>query len=385
MRIGIDVRCFFGGRQTGVEEYAANLLKNIFKEDKQNEYVLFFNAFKESKADFDWIKDYPNVKLKTFRFPNKLLNFLFWYFRYPQADKMIGGVDLFFMPNMSFIALSSETKLILSMHDLSFEYFPETFSWKRRVWHWVLNPKSLCKRAETILAVSESTKTDLIGKYGISEDKIQVVYNGISEKFKKIDRNNPELLEIKDRYNLPFNFIFFLGTFEPRKNIIGIVKAYEWLRKNVPKNFDRYKLVIAGSRGWKSGEIIKAIRKSEFRDDIMLLNFIKEDDKVFFYNLASVFVYPSFFEGFGIPPLEAMKSGLNVVASNNSSLPETVGSGGILVDADRPDEIAIAIKELALNKGIGDKIQKEKNRQIQKFSWAKSARKFLKIIDDTSC
>ena len=117
----------------------------------------------------------------------------------------------------------------------------------------------------------------------------------------------------------------------------------------------------------------------------MLLNFIKEDDKVFFYNLASVFVYPSFFEGFGIPPLEAMKSGLNVVASNNSSLPETVGSGGILVDADRPDEIAIAIKELALNKGIGDKIQKEKNRQIQKFSWAKSARKFLKIIDDTSC
>jgi len=381
MKIGIDVRCLSEGRQTGVEEYTVNLLKNIFKEDRQNKYVLFFNAFKKSNANFDWIKEYPNVELKTFSYPNKLLNLLFWYLRWPNADKMLGGVDYFFMPNISFVALSNKTKLILTVHDLSFEHFPETFSWKRRFWHWFVNPRALAKKAEKIIAVSESTKNDLINIYKISKEKIEVIYNGISEKFGVIDRNDPKLLKVKEKYNLPFNFILFLGTFEPRKNIIGTVRSYELLRKQGSKELERYKLAIAGSEGWKSGRIKKSIKKSEFKDDIMLLNFIEDEDKVYIYNLASLFVYPSFFEGFGIPPLEAMKCGVDVVASNNSSLPEIVGAGGILVDVDRPDEIAIACKELLLSRDIKEKLSREKFSQIQKFSWGKSAREFLKLLN----
>ena len=381
MKIGIDIRCLSEGRRTGVEEYTINLLKKIFAEDKRNEYILFFNSWnKNTKVDLSWYRKYSNVSLKRFSFPNKILNLLLWYFRWPKIDKLLGGVDIFFAPNMNFVALSKNVKFVLTVHDLSFEYFPETFSWKRRWWHFFVNPHYLVKRADKIIAVSNSTKNDILKKYKIPSDKIKVIYNGVSEKMREIDRNDFKLLKIKEKYNLPFNFILFLGTFEPRKNIVGLVKSYELLRKKYGEKVQRFKLVIAGSSGWKSREIKKSVGKSEFKKDILLLNFVDDNDKVYLYNLASIFVYPSFFEGFGIPPLEAMRCGVNVVASNNSSLPEVVGDGGLLVDADRPDEIAVACGELLLDKKISEKLSYYRFRQLQKFSWQKSAEEFLNLI-----
>ncbi|MGW8185162.1 MAG: glycosyltransferase family 4 protein [Candidatus Moraniibacteriota bacterium] len=382
MKIGIDIRCLSEGRRTGVEEYTINLLDKIFQEDKENEYVLFLNSWKKSKIDLDWTKKYENVKVKIFNFPNKILNLSLWYFSWPKLDKLLGGVDVFFMPNLNFVALSGKSKLLLTIHDLSFEYFPETFSLKRQWWHMFINPKRLIKKADKILAISQSTKEDLINFYKVNPKKIAVVYNGISEEFSRVDRNNPKLLEVKNRYSLPFNFILFLGTFEPRKNITGIVRAYEFLREEGNKELDRYKLVIAGSDGWKSKEIKKYIQDSKYSKDIHLVKYIENDDKVYVYNLASLFVYPSFFEGFGIPPLEAMKCGIPVVASNNSSLIETVGAGGITVDADHPDEIAMAARDFLLDKELSEKFIIRRLKQVQKFSWTKSAKKFLEIINE---
>lgn len=380
MKIGIDIRCLSEGRRTGVEEYSINLLDKIFQEDLQNEYVLFANSWKGTRADLSWIGERKNVKIKYFNFPNKILNLFFWYFNWPKVDKLLGGLDVFFMPNLNFVGLSKKVRLILTVHDLSFEYFPETFSIKRRLWHIFINPKKLAKRADKIIAISQSTRDDLINFYKIEPIKIEIIYNGISDEFKRINRNDPKLLEIKEKYNLPFSFILFLGTFEPRKNITGIIRAYELLREQKNKNLDRYKLIIAGSDGWKSGKIKKDIINSKYKKDIHWVKFIENEDKVFVYNLASVFVYPSFFEGFGIPPLEAMKSGLNVVSANNSSLVETVGDGGLLVDADRPDEIALATREILLDKGLQNELAEKRIRQVQKFSWTKSAKKFLEVL-----
>lgn len=384
MKIGIDIRCLSEGRRTGVEEYSINLLNKIFEEDTKNEYVLFLNSWKEAQVDLTWINKYKNVKLRVSHFPNKILNLSMWYFNWPKVDKLLSGIDTFFMPNVNFVALSKEVKLILTMHDLSFEYYPETFSLKRRLWHVFINPKKLAQRADKILAISNSTKNDLINFYKIKAEKIEVVYNGIAEEFARLDRNNPKLLEVKEKYNLPFNFIFFLGTFEPRKNIIGIVRAYELLRESGDKKLEKFKLVIAGSEGWKSKEIVKNIKNSKYSQDIKLVKFIDNEDKVFVYNLAALFVYPSFFEGFGIPPLEAMKCGIPVVASNNSSLVETVGEGGILIDADYPDEIALAIKESLIDKDLQEEFVIKRFRQVQKFSWKKSAKKFIEIIEGIS-
>ncbi len=383
MRIGIDIRCLSEGRRTGIEEYTVNLLQKIFERDKKNEYVLFLNLWKRKpKIDLRWLENYPNVKLKKFSFPNKIFNFLLWYLRWPKIDKLLGGVDVFFAPNINFLAISRKTKLILTIHDLSFEYFPETFSWKRRLWHMFVNPRQLAKRADKIIAVSDSTKNDIVEKYGVAESKVKVIYNGVSDEMGIIDRNDAKLLEVKEKYKLPFNFILFLGAFEPRKNIIGLVKSYELLRRRRDKELGRYKLVIVGSPGWKSKRIREYIKQSEFANDILCLGFVKNEDKAYIYNLASLFVYPSFFEGFGIPPLEALKCGVDVVASNNSSLPEVVGDAGILIDADKPDEIAIACEEFLINKDLRNSFLYNKTKQIQKFSWEKSAKEFLDLISN---
>ncbi len=381
MKIGIDIRCLSGGRRTGVEEYSINLLDKIFKEDKANSYVLFLNSWKTANPDLNWARKYKNVTIKTFNFPNKILNLLLWYLNWPKIDKLLGGVDVFFMPNLNFVALSRKSKLILTIHDLSFEYFPESFSLKRRMWHVFINPKRLINRADKILAVSKSTRDDLLHYYKVRPDKIEVIYNGVSDNLERLNRNDPKLLEVKEKYKLPFKFILFLGTFEPRKNIIGLIKAYEILRSEENKYLDKYKLVIAGSAGWKSDKIKKSIKNSKYSKDIRWIKFIENEDKLYVYNLASLFVYPSFFEGFGIPPLEAMKCGVPVVAANNSSLVETVGTGGVLVDANRPDEIALASREFLLDKDFAESFSISRLKQLQKFSWTKSAKKFLSVID----
>ncbi len=380
MKIGIDIRCLSEGRRTGVEEYSLNLLEKILKEDNDNKYVLFLNSWKKPKLEIDFLKNHKNVELKISRFPNKILNFFLWYFNWPKLDKLIGGVDVFFMPNLNFVALSLKVKLILTVHDLSFEYYPETFSWKRRLWHIFINPQKIIRRADKVLAVSDSTRNDLIGFYKINPAKVETVYNGVGEVFGRIDRNDSRLLKIKEKYALPFNFILFLGTFEPRKNIGGIVRAYERMRQEGGSQLEKYKLVIAGSEGWKSAKLKREIKKSSLAKDIYQVKFIDEEDKVFVYNLAALFVYPSFFEGFGLPPLEAIKCGVPVIVSDNSSMVETVGEAGILTDAFSADEIALAMKEFLIDKELKKEFYPAGIRQAQKFTWTKAAKKFLEIV-----
>jgi glycosyltransferase involved in cell wall biosynthesis len=381
MKIGIDIRCLSEGRRTGVEEYTINLLKNLFERDRENQYLLFFNSWKKPMVDLSWIGTYSNVSLKVFHYPNKLLNFLFWYFRFPKIDKMLGGADIFFLPNIAFGSFSPKTKLILTIHDLSFERYPETFSFKRRLWHWFINPRRLVREAKKIISVSESTKNDIVEIYGVNSEKIEVIHSAVSQNFKVINRNDTKLIEVKEKYSLPYKFILFLGTLEPRKNIISLVRAYDQLRKLKHPELEKYKLVIAGYNGWKYEKLFSEIRNSEFSGDISLTGPIADDDKAYLYNLASVFVYPSFFEGFGFPPLEAMACGVPVIASNNSSFPEIIGDSGILIDPDRPDEIEKALKAILLNRELREKLVQKGLKQANKFGWSNTAKDFLEILD----
>lgn len=380
-RIGIDIRCLSDGKRTGVEEYTINLLENIFELDKKNEYILFSNSYRGSHFDARIFSQFKNVKVKRFNYPNKLLNFCFWYLRWPHVDKMLGGVDVFFMPNINFISLSKKTKLLLTVHDLSFEIFPETFSLKRRAWHQFVNPRSLCKRANQIIAVSDSTKADIVSRYEIGEQKVQRVYNGISDEMAELDRNNPKLIEVKELYHLPFNFIFYLGTVEPRKNIPAIVKAYDKLRSLGDPQLDKYKLVIAGGMGWKIGSILDEMRNARFTNDIIFTSCITNEDKAAVYTLASLFVYPSFFEGFGIPVLEAMRCGVPVISSNCSSLPEVVDQGAIMIDPDKPEELYLAMKEVLLNREFHAQLSQLGLRQAVRFNWRTASRETFEIIE----
>jgi glycosyltransferase involved in cell wall biosynthesis len=380
MIIGIDIRCLVEGRRTGVEEYTLNLLDNLFTMDKKNKYVLFLNAFKEPKFDARQFSKFKNVSIKRFKFPNKLLNFLFWYLSWPKIDKLIGGADILFLPNIIFGSVSKNTKLILTIHDLSFERYPDTYSLKRRLWHIFINPKKLCQRADKIIAVSDSTKNDIVNLYKIAPDKIEVINSSVPDSYAVVDRNDQRLLGVKEKYKLPYKFILYLGTIEPRKNILGLIRAYNLLRKEKHSELDKYKLVIAGAPGWKQKKIFDEISRSQYRNDIIFVGFVENEDKPLMLNLATLFVYPSFFEGFGFPPLEAMKCGIPVIVSNSSSFAEIIGEAGLMIDPDKPDEIYKAMKELILNKELWQKIREKGLLQAQKFDWKKTAKDFLKII-----
>lgn len=384
MKIGIDVRCLVEGRRTGVEEYTLNLLRNLFEIDTKNEYVLFLNSFRPHKADLKWTEKYANVSVKKFRYPNKLLNFLFWYLRWPKIDVLLGGADVVFLPNIIFASVSEKAKLLVTIHDLSFERHPETFSLKRRLWHTFINTRDICRRADRLIAVSESTKNDLVTLYGINPQKISVIHSGISSRFGVIDRNKPELATVKEKYDLPYKFILYFGTIEPRKNLVGIIRAYNHLQNYASANnledLAKHKLVIAGQSGWLSGEIYAEIERSKFKEKIMLIDAVPDEEKEYIYNLASLFVYPSFFEGFGFPPLEAMRCGVPTIVSNNSSLPEIVGKGAVMIDPDKPDEIAKATREVLADKGLAEKLKIAGMQKAAEFSWQKTATDALGAI-----
>ena len=380
MRIGIDVRCLHDGKNTGVEEYTAKVLHELFAMDQKNEFILFLNSYGESHFDFSQFDRYKNVSLKRFHIPNKILNFSFWYFGRPFVDMMIGGVDVFFMPNINFIALSKKAKLVLTIHDLSFELHADTFSFKRRLWHHLINPRALCRKAIKIIAVSESTRMDIIERYRIASHKVKKIYNGVGDEFQIINKNDPHLLEVKEKYHLPFKFIMYLGTIEPRKNIPALVKAFDHFKRIGGKDVEKYKLVIAGTKGWKTEGILDQMRSAHFTKDIIYTDMITNEDKSYVYNLASLFVYPSFFEGFGLPVLEAMKCGVPVITSNTSSLGEVVGDAGILIDPDRPDELFLAMRQILMDKSLVECLEKRQKWQAFKFSWRTCARELLEVI-----
>ncbi|MEA1926290.1 MAG: glycosyltransferase family 1 protein [Patescibacteria group bacterium] len=375
MRIGIDARCLMEGTRTGVEEYTIGFVKRLLEQDSENKYILFFNSFKKIRGEISWLGKYGNVEVRSFGFPNKALNFSMWLFGWPKIDILLGGVDVFFTPNILFAALSKECHSVLTIHDLSFERFPEHFSAKRKLWHFILNPRKLCKRANKILAVSHSTKQDLVGIYGIRRNKIEVVPPLINyTRFLKTDPDKPEKESVRKKYKLPENFILFLGTIEPRKNIISIIKAFEALkrRKNIA---DSLKLVIAGTLGWSYEEIISVISESEVKEDIIVTGFIKGDDKPVLYHLCKVFVYPSFFEGYGFPPVEAMACGIPVITSNCSSLPEVVRDAALMIDPYRPFDIVLALEILLSDERVykeyarnGIKRAQELYRSTQKIN-----------------
>jgi glycosyltransferase involved in cell wall biosynthesis len=269
VRIGIDVRCLSLGRRTGVEEYTVRILENIFAADKKNSYRLFFNSFRKRKLDYGWEEKYPNVKIKYFRFPNKIFNFLVWFFRWPKIDRLLGGVDVFFLPNINFLALEKKTHLVSVCHDLSFEHYPETFSWKSRLWHYLINPRRLFTQADFVVSVSQSTQRDLINIYKIDPQKTAVVYSGLVDDFRELNRNDLQFIEAKEKYNLPYEFILYLGTIEPRKNLVSLILAFEGLQRNPDVNIAKYKLVIAGYAGSGNQTIISRIEKSPARNKII--------------------------------------------------------------------------------------------------------------------
>jgi len=379
MTIGIDIRFLARGTRSGIEEYTINLLSRLLSLDKNIKFKLFYNAFNQVELDYDWLR-LPNVELKKFRWPNR---FVFdpaaKFLKLPKIDRMLGGCDVFFAPHFLLSPVSQKCRKVVTFHDLSFEYFPDFFSWRKRFWHNSLAPRQRALEANKIIAVSQSTKDDLVSLYSLSTEKIKVIYSGIESRLGKKEITNEQKLAIRKKYNLPEDFILYFGTLEPRKNLVGLIQSYEAFRQQTGGD-KKYSLVIAGNSGWLCDDIFAQAKKSNFAADIIFTGFIDPADKVYLYNLASLFVYPSFFEGFGFPPLEAMACGVPVICSHTSSFPEVVGEAALMIDPYNFDEIAWAMKEVLNDKELRQDLIEDGLARVNNFSWDKCAKETLSLL-----
>ena len=370
MKIGIDARCLCEAKYSGISEYTYNLVKHLLKIDNRNQYFLFYNSAKASSVpEFN----YPNVTYKGFKYPNKIFNLSIRFLKIAALDKLLGGVDVFITPTFLFTNLSANCKKLLVIHDLSFELYPEFFTFKRRLWHTLIGPQKISQQADKIVAISENTKNDIIKIYGVPEAKIQVLHNGINEMyFQKISEEDKA--RVKEKYNLPAEYIFSLSNLEPRKNIESLILAFEKI------NNQNIQLVIAGSQAWKYNKIYKIWQNSPVKNRIKFLGYVDAVDKPALYSLAKLFVYPSIYEGFGLPPIESMACGTPVISSFTSSLVESVGSAGLLIDPNNYNDLTKTIDKFLADEELKKELIVRGLEHSRKFSWDQASRQILSII-----
>jgi len=377
MNIVIDVRALMGGKWSGVETYIHYLIKSITALDKSNNYILFANA---SRSQTKHIPNFgtPNIQIIQTRIPNKVLNFGLLFFNYPKLDKLLEKklhkkIDAFVFPDLRPYALSRKTAAIQTVHDLCFEHFSQFFSKKSRLWFKILRPKKLIKKADVIIAVSLSTKNDVVQTYKISPQKIHVIYEGIDQLFGQ-NLNENTWKNLKKKYQLPDEYFLFLSTLEPRKNLKNLLLAFEEYKK---ENTNKTKLVLVGQ---EQPDVFSKLQIPS-TNDVIQTGFIHEEEKSYFYKNAKALVYPSFFEGFGLPLLEAIKCQTPVITSDRSSMPEIAQKCALYVNPEDTNSIKNALKQID-NEQVRKELKKSMADQIKKFNWEECAASTLQLITE---
>jgi glycosyltransferase involved in cell wall biosynthesis len=262
---------------------------------------------------------------------------------------------------------------VVTIYDLSFLRYPQSFNVTNRLYlSWAV--RHSIRHADRVIAISESTKRDLVQFLGAPPSQVDVVYGGIDTEFASSRPAQVELL--RARYRLPEKFILHVGTIEPRKNIVRLLRDYALAKRTAHLP---HRLVLVGGRGWKYEEVDAVIEKEGIGGDVLFTGFAAQEDMPAWYQAADLFVYPSLFEGFGLPPLEAMASGTPVVTSNAASLPEVVGDAAIVVPPEDETALADAIVRGVCDFQLRDAMRARGRTQAAKFSWADSARQTMDI------
>lgn len=379
MNIGIDANCLLFER-AGVGKYSQNLIQNLLKIDQKNHYFLYF-AFLRHRAEREKIirnilpPRAKNVTFKIIPLPARWYEFL-TATDFPITNFIKEKIDVFFAPYAAGIPKNGFPRTVVTIHDLVFLRFPEHRG--RKLSRYYLKRHQIAsKNSKKIIVPSRATKKDLQTFLKVNSNKIQIIPEATDERFKKL-KNHYHLDRAIGRYFDPKRkYILSVGTLEPRKNLNRLVMAYSLLPYALKKE---YKLVLVGAKGWHNAELYETIKNLNLLDNVILPGFVPDEDLPYIYNKASVFVYPSLYEGFGLPPLEAMACGVPVVTANNSSLPEVVERSAILVKADNEEEIAKAIKTIILKPPIAQKLSQRGIVQARKFSWKKAAQQTLKVL-----
>jgi glycosyltransferase involved in cell wall biosynthesis len=377
IKIGIDIRNI-GKKRTGDEAVFFNLVKNLALIDSENEYSLFTDitdaSILQSIGVSLGIEEKNNFKIISLKNINKF-TWNFWTLpRYLRKNP----VDIYQTQYITPFFVPKKIKIITIIHDISFNFFPRLIKFSDLLFLKIFIPISL-KRADKILGVSKFTRDEIIDFYKIDPEKADWIYNAVGDNF--FHPIAPERLNaIREKYNLPEKFFLYLGTLQPRKNITALIGAFAGIKEKLPE----VKLVLAGNRSGRNfdKQIDKAIAKNKLKDSIIFPGFIGEADKPAIFKLATVFCYPSLYEGFGIPILEAMSQCTPVLASDIPSLREVAKDSASFFDVEDLADFQEKLYTIFIDKNLRDTLTNFGLERVQIFSWKKSAEKTLEIYDN---
>jgi glycosyltransferase involved in cell wall biosynthesis len=366
MRIGIDLS-IAATQRAGVANYAFNLVKALIGIDQVNQYYIYSHT---PIADLE-VGQKNNVQLI---YPKHKINRHLWFQLVLPFSLAKNKIDLFFGPNFMF-PLFSRVRSAIVIHDLSFMLYPETQSFFNKLYRKLL--PYCARRAARIITDCSAIKAEVVKCFRVVPEKIIPIYAGVGREFRTIEDTSC-LTRIRQKYHLPEKFVLYVGTLEPRKNIIRLLEAFALVKKV----FLDLKLVLVGKKGWLYQEIFNKIRKLGLENEIIIAGHVLWEDLPAIYNLALVFTFPSLYEGFGLPVLEAMACGVPVVTSNCSSLPEVAGEAALLVDPKSATQIADAIKRFLSDAGLREQMIKKGRARVVAFTWEKCAQKVLGVLSE---
>ena len=355
MKIGIDMQSTCG-KKTGIGYYAKNLVDRL-KKSCGHELLCYSGSGKDELNTLERMR-WENLKLPS------MLN----------KDK----VDLLHIPGFAGPIMKAKFKKITTVCDLIGMIYPQNMGLFSRFYWQKWLPKCV-KNSDFIIAISNHTKLDIMNLLGIPEEKIRVILLAADSRFVPINDDNA-LSQIRVKYGLPKNFILTVSTIEPRKNICGLIKAFS---NYICENRDsKLCLVIAGQKSWGYLQAHELVKELNAEGKIMFTDYIEDEDLPYIYNLAEFFVYPSFYEGFGLPALEALSCGKAVISSNTSSLPEVTGEAAILVDPNEVGQLQGAIKKLDTDGKLREELSDKALCQARKFSWENTAKSTLNVYEE---
>ncbi|MBO9372782.1 MAG: glycosyltransferase family 4 protein [Chloroflexus sp.] len=346
MRIGVDYTAGIW-QGAGIGRYTRELVRAAAQSDPELSFQLFYAATGlDQQGPFvhyaqQLAATYHNIRLRPLPITPRLLTILWQRVRLPlRIEWLIGPLDVVHAPD--FVLPPTRARTLLTIHDLTFLVEPGCAEPKLRRYLSTAVPRSL-QRADLIVVDSKATASDLGRLYGIPNRRIRLLYPAVDTRFRPIP--TAEAQAVRQRLGLPEHFLLFVGTLEPRKNLVRLLQAFTLLQSEHPD----LHLLIAGKRGWLYDDIFATVEQCHLRDRVHFLDFVADEDLPALYNLARAFVYPSLYEGFGFPVLEALACGTPVVTTKVSSLPEVTGSAAVFVDPLDPEDIAAGIRTALSN------------------------------------
>lgn len=370
MRIGFDVSPAVH-RHAGLGRYAHELLSALVASDHTNEYVTLFNSPRDALKPAPPLDRLPAQRIPLDAKPWRMSVLLAQIFDV-SMERWLPPCDIFHATD-HLLPRFKTAKTVFTLHDVIFKFFPEYHLPLNR-WFLTNAMPHFLRRADAIIAVSECTKRDAMRFYNIAPEKVTVIYEGVNPALHRVD-DLLRLAEIRARYAKNQPYLLFVSTIEPRKNIAVLVDAFKILRA---REF-RHRLLIVGRKGWLYQPTFDHVKQTGMSDVVDFLDFVPDDDLSALFSACDAFVFPSLYEGFGLPPLEAMACGAPVICSNASSLPEVVGDAALLVDPRDIGEIANAIARVLTDRHLCDELRAKGFIQAAKFSWERAARETLAV------